>query len=234
VAAARLGYPTAFLGQVGTDANAQLLRASLAAAGVDLGHLREVPGASGTALIFLQPGGENSIIIVGGANTDAWALGPATSELLASAGAVLLQREIPEEVNLAVARIAAAAGVPVLLDAGGQDAALDPALVAALALLSPNETELARLTGMPTDTIERVEAAARALQASGAGDVLAKLGSDGSFLVPRGAGSATVRQHIVRAPKVVDTTGATGDAMFRVRRRPPAAAAAPSSSPSHL
>ncbi len=68
-------------------------------------------------------------------------------QLLRSAGAVLLQREIPEEVNVHVASIAAAAGVPVLLDCGGVEGPISPDLLKNISILSPNETELARLTG---------------------------------------------------------------------------------------
>ncbi len=69
-------------------------------------------------------------------------------QLLRSAGAVLLQREIPEEVNVHVASIAAAAGVPVLLDCGGVEGPISSELLKNITILSPNETELARLTGV--------------------------------------------------------------------------------------
>lgn len=101
-AAAKLGYPTYFVGQVGTDSNAKMLKDSLESCKVNTTHLREVEGASGTALILLQEGGENSIIIVGGANESGWRLTDADRALLRSAGAVLLQREIPELVNAEV------------------------------------------------------------------------------------------------------------------------------------
>jgi hypothetical protein len=54
-----------------------------------------------------RPAGENSIVIVGGANQDprSWELTGGARSLLASAGAVLLQREIPEAVNVAVAQV---------------------------------------------------------------------------------------------------------------------------------
>lgn len=67
-----------------------------------------------------------------------------------------------------VARIAKASGVPVILDAGGIDAELGADLLSNVAVLSPNETELARLTGMDTSTIEKVDAAAKTLQARAA------------------------------------------------------------------
>lgn len=204
-AAAKLGIPTWFCGQIGDDAYAEPLRATLAGCGVRLDLLGEVPGGTGQAFILLQQGGENSIIIVGGANTAWSAPTPAALDRLRGCGALLLQREVPETVNLAAAQAAAAAGVPVVLDAGGADAPLPAAILPLLAVLSPNETELARLTGMPTGDEAEVLAAARALQAQGVGTVLVKLGARGSLLVPRQG--APLRQGIFRVP-VVDTTGA--------------------------
>jgi ribokinase len=69
-------------------------------------------------------------------------------QLLRRAGALLLQREVPEEVNARAAGIAAAAGVPVILDCGGVEGPIADELLASVSILSPNETELARLTGL--------------------------------------------------------------------------------------
>jgi sugar/nucleoside kinase (ribokinase family) len=63
---------------------------------------------------------------------------------------VLLQREIPEEVNGRVASVASKAGVPVLLDCGGVEGPIASQLMHSITTLSPNETELARLTGRPS------------------------------------------------------------------------------------
>ena len=60
---------------------------------------------------------------------------------------LLLQREIPEDVNARVAAIAKEAGVPVLLDCGGVEGPIASELMQSVTTLSPNETELARLTG---------------------------------------------------------------------------------------
>lgn len=61
---------------------------------------------------------------------------------------------------------------------------MPPELLRCVAVLSPNETELQRMTGEPTGTRAEVVEAARALQRQGARDVLVKLGSKGSLLVP--------------------------------------------------
>lgn len=55
--------------------------------------------------LVLLPAGENRIILHGGANTAPWQLGEGTRAAIQSAGAVLLQREIPESVNAEVAQV---------------------------------------------------------------------------------------------------------------------------------
>ena len=135
------------LGQVGADGAADFMLAALAGAGVDAAGVRRVAGPTGTAVILLQPCGENSIVIVGGANTAPWDLTDHGLAAVPTAGALLLQREVPEGVSLAAARAAGAAGVPVVLDAGGADGEVGADLLALVSVLSPNETELARMTG---------------------------------------------------------------------------------------
>lgn len=103
--------------------------------------------------------------------------------MICTAGAVLLQREIPDSMNESVARIASTASVPVVLDAGGIEAPLSPAILPYLEILSPNETELARLTGMVVSTDNQVETAARKLISMGVKKVLVKLGARGSLLI---------------------------------------------------
>ncbi len=206
-AAAKVGYPTSFVGRVGSDAFAPALRSDLRAAGVDDALLTAVPGPSGQAYILLQKGGENSIIVAPGANAQ-WgsAIEESLTGAIAQAGAVLLQREIPEAVNLLVAHAAKTAGVAVILDAGGSDdGPLPRALLACLTVCSPNETELARLTGMPTANDAQVIVAARQLQAQGVHTVLVKLGARGCLLV---RADGTTLQHPAFAVPVVDTTGA--------------------------
>jgi ribokinase len=56
-AAAKLGWPTYLVGQLGADSNADALEAALRAAGVDLQHVQRVEGPSGTAVILLQGSG---------------------------------------------------------------------------------------------------------------------------------------------------------------------------------
>jgi ribokinase len=204
-AASRLGWSVQFAGQVGDDIHAPMLRTALTTAGVDDSLLATVPGPSGQALILLQAGGENSIIIVGGANR-AWDDLPAeVAATIPSAAGLLLQREIPPEINLAAARLARRYDVPVIHDAGGEDAPFNDDILSYVDTISPNQTELARLTGLGTSDEAAIIAAARALLGHGPRQVLVKLGAQGSLLVT-GTGRV-LRQSIIPVP-VVDTTGA--------------------------
>lgn len=211
--AARLSYPTFFCGQVGQDAHANLVRNALVSAGVHLDHVNTVDAPTGHAVVILQPGGKNSIIIVGGANV-AWpkledgisSLTTNAQELIKRAGAVLLQREIPDAVNLEAAKIAKSAGVPVIMDAGGAEGPIPEELLKCLTVLSPNETELARLTDMPTNSGEEILTAAKKVLEMGVKQVLVKMGENGSMLVSEK--ESPIHQPAILAPVVVDTTGA--------------------------
>ncbi|EFJ30787.1 hypothetical protein SELMODRAFT_409434 [Selaginella moellendorffii] len=184
--AARLSFPTFFVGQVGKDGNATMLRDALQTSGVRLDYLNTVSGPTGHAIVMLQPNGLNSIVIVGGANT-AWKKRTGSStipvqaeETIRKAGALLLQREIPDDVNIEAAKY--------------------------ITVLSPNETELARLTSMPTETTQEVVRAANKCLDMGVKQVLVKRGVQGSMLAK--ADESPILQPAIPAPAVVDTTGA--------------------------
>ncbi|OWM81010.1 ribokinase [Punica granatum] len=207
----RLSYPTYFVGQIGDDANGRLIRDALeTSGGVRLDYVASVGGTpTGHAVVMLLANGENSIIIVGGANMCGWpsVLGDEEGlEVVKKAGVVLLQREIPDSVNIQVAKAARSAGVPVILDAGGMDTPIPPELLSYVDIFSPNESELARLTGMPTESFEDVGRAVRKFHDMGVKQVLVKLGAKGSALFVEG--EEPIKQPIISAPKVVDTTGA--------------------------
>lgn len=206
-AASNLGYPTKFVGQVGKDAYAPMLRQAMQDRGVDISMLHTVDGSSGLAFIMLQPDGENSIILVGGANTsEEWQISDEVTAAIQSAGVVLLQREIPEVVNVIFAKLAASARVPVILDAGGAESPLAHELLTNVSILSPNETELERMTGMPTKTEKQCIAAAENLVHQGVNKVLVKLGAKGSLLVD--IYGNTIKQKAEKVMHIIDTTGA--------------------------
>ncbi|GLE08353.1 hypothetical protein PINS_up019418 [Pythium insidiosum] len=187
-AVARLGgdaLSCQFVGQFGNDSYAVALEKVLGDVGVDTTLSGHPACPSGQAFVFLYPDGDNSIIIVGGANAT-WPteLPDSVVNAIQQASIVLLQCEIPAEVNAAVVRCAAASNVAVMWDCGGEDRAIPLDLLPLTTYICPNETELARLAGQSVNSQEDAIEAARKLQANGAKNVLVTLGSDGSVFVP--------------------------------------------------
>jgi len=208
VAAARLGGEVAFLGCVGDDAFGAQQRESLAAAGVDIRHLKVHPTeATGTAVILVADEGQNVIIIAPGANAG---LEPedifAAQDLIGAADVVLLQLELRPETVLAALEIALDVGVLSVLDAGPAQA-LDPRMLRMAAVVSPNETEAEDISGLPVQTLDEARAAAAHIRGLGAREVVLKLEGRGALYFGGG-------ETLLSPPfdvDVVDTTAA-GDA----------------------
>jgi ribokinase len=174
VAAARMGAPTAMAGCTGDDAFATTLRAALAMAQVDATQVRTIPGPSGMSVALLQPDGSYGAVIVSAANL---ALDPAAITLPPDTKLLLLQNEIPEPANIALATRARAAGITVLLNAAPARPA-NSALLAQTDILVVNRVEAADLLGSDTDPIT----AAPRLAALGPRAVILTLGADGLVL----------------------------------------------------
>ncbi|WP_125611788.1 ribokinase [Specibacter cremeus] len=211
VAAARLGGDTALLGAVGSDANGDMLLASVSGAGVDTGRIRRADAPTGVAVISVDAHAENTIIIDAGANGT---LTPADLDPAAFAGAavVCLCLEVPPPTVTAAARLGHDAGATVLLNLSPY-AAVDDELVRYCDVLLVNAHEAAQFLDVPA--LPGADAAAgewapvaEALTARGIPNALVTLGSQGSVVLATGGEPVRVAPTTVAA---VDTTGA-GDA----------------------
>ncbi|GAB2546845.1 ribokinase [Nocardia heshunensis] len=116
IAARRAGAEVDFVGAVGDDVFATALRDVLSEAGVGVSRLRVVDGPSGIAAIVVDGGGENTIIVVAGANGRMTELTAAERQTIAAADVLMCQLEIPVETVLAAARHARAQGTVVMLN----------------------------------------------------------------------------------------------------------------------
>ncbi|MTD12707.1 ribokinase [Nakamurella sp. YIM 132087] len=192
IAAARAGGDVQFVGALGTDPFGDTLAAHLAAEGVGRDGLDRVDGVSGIALITVADGGENTIVVVPGANGTLADLNPVQQQLIRDADVLVCQLEIPMAGVTRGAGIAAAAGVPVLLNASPVTALPDE-LIDAVTVAIVNEGEAADLGDA---VLQRIPHLVTTLGAAGA-----------RYRGPEGTTAA------VGAPAVnaVDTTGA-GDA----------------------
>ncbi|MEU6983612.1 ribokinase [Streptomyces sp. NPDC046324] len=198
VAAAHAGGDVSMIGAVGNDEFGVRLRATLEASGVDTDLLRTVEGPSGTAHIVVDDEGGNAIVVVPGANGTVASLDHGDEALIANAGALLLQLELPLSVVVEGAVTARRLGVrTVLTPAPAQQ--LPPELLAATDLLVPNEHEAAALTGVADP-----RSAATALL-SQVPEVVITLGAAGALYAARDTEPFTVPAPRVRA---VDTTAA--------------------------
>lgn len=192
IAAAKAGADVVFVGAVGDDTFALELRQALVDAEVDARHLREVSGPSGVAAITVDGDGQNSIIVVPGANSRVVDLTAEELDAISRADVLLCQLEIPVRTVTAAARHAATGDTVVMLNPSPAQALPDD-LLDAVDVLVVNETEEGQLG---EDTLARVQ------------HVVTTLGADGArYRGPHGD------RYRVDAPIVeaVDTTGA-GDA----------------------
>ncbi len=205
VAAARLGAAVTFVGRIGQDVFAPIALNIWHAEGIDTSHVtQDADHSTGVAPIFVDASGENSIVVVLGANL---ALARADVDraraAIAAADVVITQLEIDPDTTAYALQTAREYGVRTILNPA--PARPLPAEVIALAdYITPNQTELATLSGL---TGESVETMARALLVNDTQAVVCTLGAAGAQYVRR-ADSVTVPSFKVN---VVDTTGA-GDA----------------------
>ncbi|MFD4428067.1 ribokinase [Nocardia sp. NPDC058497] len=191
IAAARSGAQVRFLGAVGDDAFGTTLRSTLAEAGVDTALLRTVDGPSGVATIVVDGTGENSIIVVAGANGRVTDLTEDELAAIAAADILLCQLEIPLRTVAAAAQHARASGTVV---------ALNPSPVRALPAELWADVDLAMVNSL--------EAERYAAELNRVPHVVRTLGGDGAVYRCADGTEFAVAGLTV---DVVDTTGA-GDA----------------------
>jgi ribokinase len=207
VAAARLGAPVTIIGRVGEDSFAVQLIDALRAAGVQTDCVSRAPGSSGIALITTDARGENSIVVIPGANGQ---LSPTELEkyddVLRNAGMLLTQLEIPLATIEFLAERARKYGVPLVLDPAPARP-LPSDLLAKCTWITPNETEAAVLSGTQAGAPQS-EQVAELLQKRGARNIVLKEGARGVFLKQGAQAGVRVSGFPVNA---IDTTAA-GDA----------------------
>lgn len=209
VAAARLGARVAMVGAVGSDVQAEAALSAMREAGVDLGHVAEIEGPTGLAIVTVAEDGENSIVVIAGAN-DAMGAGRvrAAAEVISAARIVVCQGEIPRDGIEALPALVTGR----FLHNPAPVMELDPAVLRASDPLVVNQHEaglvLAQLAP-GQEAPEDPEAVVAALRAAGIPSAVLTLGADGSLV----ADQAGVRRIPPAPVEAVDTTG-SGDAFI--------------------
>jgi ribokinase len=210
VAARLCGADVLMLAKVGRDLFGQATIDNFASFGIDTQHVKIVDDApTGAAPIFVEPNGQNRIIVIKGANDR---LTPADVDAAAvdlqNVDTIILQFEIPLQTVYHAVRFARAHNIRCIVNPA-------PAVPADLKelidadLFIPNETEAEQLAGQPVRSETEAACCAAALLAQGFRRVVITLGARGS-LVADASGHRLVPPFAVSS---VDTSGA-GDAFI--------------------
>jgi ribokinase len=189
VAAGRSGASIAFIACTGDDDTGERIRKQLVSDNIDVEPVSTIAGEStGVALIFVNGEGENVIGIHAGANA---ALSPALVEAqrerIAQASALLMQLESPIESVLAAAKIAHQHHTRVALNPAPARELPDE-LLTLVDIITPNETEAEKLTGIAVKNDDDAAKAAQALHNKGIKTVIITLGSRGVWASVEGKG----------------------------------------------
>lgn len=210
VAARLCGAEVFMVARVGTDLFGPATIENFRKQGIDPTHVKQVEGSSsGVAPIFVEPNGQNRILVVKGAND---ALKPAdvdaASEMLKSVDCIVLQFEIPLETVYYTVAFARKNGIRCIVNpAPAQPVDMDA--LRDLDYFVPNESEAETITGSPVKSIADAEKCAHKFLAGGIRRVIITLGANGSLFA-----SGNAHQHVAPfSVNSIDSTGA-GDAFI--------------------
>lgn len=205
MAAARAGAQVSFISSLGKDEFGQRMLRDFRQNGINTDYIKQSEGSStGTASIWVDDQGENSIAAAPGANN---LLSPEYVDecriLLSGADLILLQLENPFETVEYVIDLCASLGKKVMLNAAPARA-LERKHLKSLHSLIVNETEAAMISGLAVKSEEEVQTAAKALLDMGCQTIVITLGARGAFFM-----SKREQKLIDSFPvKPVDTTAA--------------------------
>jgi len=224
VMASRLGAKAAMVGKVGKDSFGENYIQNFKDNGINVDYLSvTAEAATGTAPIAVNDEGQNSIVIIGGANL---LLSPedvqAAESLIKGAQVLICQLETTEETTLAALRLARSHQVTTILNPAPAKDHLNPEIYKYCDIICPNETEAELMTGHPVDTVEDAERAILHFLELGCNTAIITLGSKG--VVFASAYDRQVKHVPTTMVKAVDTTGAgdsfVGSLAFYISKMP--------------
>ena len=207
VQASRAGARTAMIGRVGQDEFGRSLKSNLISEGVDISCLTVDPSVgSGMSVAILQDNGDYGAVIVSGANLSIdTALLRKQWTTLGGAKVLILQNEVPHQVNVAIAELARSLGSKVVLNAAPAREMGDD-LLDLIDVLVVNRVEAEAMCGIPVESRASARTAMERL-ANPSRAVVITLGGDGLVVAP--AGSAVTE--IEPVPVRVTSTHGAGD-----------------------
>jgi ribokinase len=210
VASRLCGAEVFMVAKVGSDLFGPATIDNFKKLGIDATHVKQVEGvSSGVAPIFVEPNGQNRILVVKGAND---LLKPAdvdaASDMLKTVDCMVMQFEILLETVYYSVGFARRNGIRCIVNPAPAQP-VDMNALNGLDYFVPNESEAETITGMPVRNVEDAKRCAEKLLSGGIKRVLLTLGANGSLLASREG-----MEHVPAfSMKSVDSTGA-GDAFI--------------------
>lgn len=205
----KLGTEVIMLGKVGNDSFGKDLILSLKNSGVNVEHIEKDEISTGIAKIIVEANGQNRILVVAGAN------GKVDKEyvdrhinVIKECDILIAQLEIPIDTVAYALKKAKEFGKTTVLNPAPA-APLSDEMIKNSDFIIPNESELAVITGMKTDTEEEIEKAGQKLFDMGVNNLIITLGSKGSLQMNK----KEKVFHSAYKVKAVDTTAA-GDSFI--------------------
>lgn len=222
VMASELGVSVGMVAKVGFDTFGNDYIRNLESHGISRRYISRAEAGipTGVAQICVSNDGNNTIVIVAGANGKLSEddVTTALDNLLAPPKVIVCQLEVPQETTLCALKKGRSLGATTILNPAPA-AKLIPDMLESADILCLNETELEVLCEsidggkhMDVKELEEVERAAKFLISKGAHDIVVTLGSRGCLYVPTKGGDTKIFSADTSVP-AVDTTGA-GDAFI--------------------
>jgi ribokinase len=188
VAAVRLGGTVSFVCKIGNDIFGKEAISSFKKENINTDFIFiDENEPSGIALITVDENAENSIVVASGANA-LLSVGDIEEieDFIVQAEIILMQLEIPLTTVIHIAEVAAANGIPVILNPAPA-CELPDELLKNISIITPNENEAEKLTGITVTDIQSAEKAAKAIYNRGVETVIVTLGAEGALLLNRDA-----------------------------------------------
>lgn len=204
VCAAKLKAGVTFLGMVGNDDSGDFMLNKMEECGVDISRIERSETPTGTAVISVDSKGQNSIIVIPGAN---FSLNhnyiEKNADAIENCGIILAQHETPVDITEHAFEIAKRHNKTTILNPAPAGE-ISEKLLSLTDILIPNEHELSRITGMPCKALEEMTKAGKVLINKGAKNIIVTLGANGAMLFDKD----TERHFPALKVKAIDTTAA--------------------------
>ena len=182
VSVARLGGDVEMVGMLGKDGNGDVFRKIMKEDGITAENVFSCDKPTAVAQVQINADGQNRICVIPSANFEfGFDELDKVDRVIKNTELVILQLELRLDVTKEIIRRAHGYGVKVLLNPAPA-VKLEKEILGMVDFITPNETELSILTGLPTETDEEVIVAAKELLSYGTKTIIATLGSRGALI----------------------------------------------------